>query len=115
LAGRREWGHVDVVPRIDGRTLLLEPTQVVVRRWDRLSPLARRLPSLRLPLADIPDGMHLTGVTVEDGRLAIDGVHEEWRVELTPQQLEQLVRRIRRFDGGLLTIPGFDAGSARSG
>lgn len=114
LVGRRDWGHVDVVPRIDGRTLVLEPAEVVVRRWDRLSPLARRLPPLRLALPELPDTLHLTGVTVEDGRLIVDGVYEEWRAQLAPQQLEELVRRIRRFEGGSLTIPGLDGGRGTS-
>ena len=114
LIGRRDWGHIDLVPRIDGRTLVLEPAEVVVGRWDRLSPLVRRLPPLRVPLTDLPDTLHLTGVTVEDGRLIVDGVYEEWRAQLTPQQLDQLVRRIQRFEGGLLTIPGLDGGGATS-
>ena len=105
LPGRREWGHVDVVPRIDGHTLLLEPREVVVRGWNRLSPLVRRLPRLRFRLPDVATGAHLVAVEVEEGRLLLRGLVEEWRAELSPVQLDQLVRRIQRFEGGLLDIP----------
>jgi hypothetical protein len=104
LAGRREWGHVDVVPRIEGRTLLLEPDAVSVRRWDRLSVLARRLPPLRVALPRTAADVHVTDVTVEQGRVVVDGVYEEWRQEVTPVQLDQLVRRVQRFDGGVLRL-----------
>ena len=105
LPGRRAWGHVDLVPVIDGRTLVLEPREVVVRGWNRLSPLARRLPKLRFHLPALADGAHITAIDVDRGHVLVEGVFEEWREELTAGQLDQLVRRIQRFDGGLLDIP----------
>jgi hypothetical protein len=104
VAGRRDWGHVDVVPRVDGRTLVLEPAGLSVRRWDRLSSVVRRLPPLRVPLPRTAADVHVTAITVEDGRLVVDGVYEEWRHAVTPVQLDQLVRRVQRFDGGVLRL-----------
>ena len=104
VAGRREWGHVDVVPRVDGRTLVLEPAALTVRRWDRLSPVVRRLPPLRVALPRTAADVHVTAIAVEEGQLVVHGVYEEWRQEVTPLQLDQLVRRIQRFDGGVLRL-----------
>ncbi|MGH2685969.1 MAG: hypothetical protein ACRDJP_10945, partial [Actinomycetota bacterium] len=105
LPGRREWGHVDLVPVVDGRTVVLEPRELVVRGWSRLSPLARRLPRLRLRLPALAEGAHVTSIDVGEGHLLVEAVVEEWREELSPGQLEQVVRRIQRFEGGLLDLP----------
>jgi hypothetical protein len=105
MPGRRDWGHADVVPRIEDRTLVLEPREVAVRGWTRLTSVAQRLPRVRVPLPRVADGAHVTGVDVEEGRLVVHGVYEEWREHLSPGQLDQLVRRIQRFEGGLLDLP----------
>jgi hypothetical protein len=104
LAGRRDWGHVDVVPRVDGRTLFLEPQNVTVRTW-KLASLIRRLPPLRIGLPNAIAAAHIKNVDVEDGRVVLDGVYEEWRWELSPKQLDELRRQVLRFDGGVLQIP----------
>ena len=104
LTGRRGWGHVDVVPRVDGRTLVLEPAALAVRTKYLLA-LARRLPPLRVELPRSIPAAHVTSVTVDEGRVVIEGVYEEWRWELGHRQLDELVRRINRFDSGVLQVP----------
>jgi hypothetical protein len=104
IAGRRGWGYVDVVPRISGRTLELAPADAKVRRWS-LTSVARRLPKLRFGLSGAHSTAYITGVAVEDGRVVVDGVYPEWRLQVTPQQLDDLLRRINRYDGGVLRVP----------
>jgi hypothetical protein len=105
LAVRSEWGHVDLSPRVEGRVLVLQPTGVVLRGWDRLSGIARRLPPLRIRLPEVLVGAHVTGVEVVEGTLVVHAVLDEWREPIDAGQLEQLVRRIQRFTGDLLDIP----------
>src|SRR5207253_2808119 len=69
LAGRRSLGYVDLVARVDRGALVLAPRRIVVGSSDRLTALARRLPGMRMPVPPLPAGVHVTGVTVEDGRL----------------------------------------------
>jgi hypothetical protein len=104
LAGHRGLGHVDVRPGVERRALLLAPTGIVLGQWDGLSRLVRRLPPLRLPLPELPSGVHVSGVTVEGDHLVVFAVYEEWRREVTPEDLDRLMRRIERFDGGVLDI-----------
>jgi hypothetical protein len=77
---------------------------MVVRGSDRLASLARRIPAIRLPLPALPAGLHVTDVAVEDGQLVVDAVYEEWRREVTPEDVDKLLRRIERFDGGVLDV-----------
>ena len=102
--GHDAWGHVDVVPRVDGRTLVLDPAAVAVRsRY--LTALTHRLPALRIALPRSIPSAHITSVTVDDGCVVVEGVYEEWRWELAHRQLDELLRRINRFDGGVLRVP----------
>jgi hypothetical protein len=105
LAQRSGWGHIDLVPRVEGPNLVLQPDAVVVRGWDRLSGLARRLPPVRIRLPEVLAGAHVSGVAVAPGRLVVHAVLEEWREPVTAGQLDQLVRRVQRFTGTLLEIP----------
>jgi hypothetical protein len=104
LAGRRTWGHVELVPHFERGALVLAPTRIVLRDRDVLSSLARRVPPLRLVMPELAAGLHIVGVAVEDGGLVVDAVYEEWRREVTPEDVEQLLRRIERFDGGVLDV-----------
>ena len=104
VTGRRAWGHVDLVPRLEGASLVLAPSDIVVRGSNRLSGIAGRLPPLRVALPEVAAGVHLAGVTVEDGQLVVEAVYEEFRREFAAEDFEQLRRRIERFEGGLLDI-----------
>jgi len=104
LRGRRGWGHVDLRPRIEGRTLVLEPTEATLRRWD-VTAVARRLPALRLALPQAIAAAHITDVDIEDGRLVVGGTYEEWRTEMGPVELDDLRRRLTGFEGGTLRVP----------
>ena len=104
LRGRRDWGHVDLTPRIEGRTLVLEPTEATLRRWD-VTSVARRLPALRLALPQAVSTAHLTDVGIEDGHLVVSGTCEEWRTEVGPAELDDLRRRLGAYKGGTLRVP----------
>lgn len=112
LAARPGWGHVDLVARVEGPALVLQPDAVVVRGWNRLSAVARRLPPIRIHLPEVLAGAHVTGVEVQEGRLVVHAVLEEWREPVSASQLEQVVRRIQRFTGPLLDIPQAPARTA---
>ncbi|HLM29961.1 MAG TPA: hypothetical protein VK360_08565 [Acidimicrobiales bacterium] len=105
LVGRRRWGHVDFVPQVQGDSVALEPRQVVIGGRSRASGLAQRLPHLRFRLPDAVGGHRLSDIRIEDGRVAVRAVVDEWRQAFSPEQLEQVVRRIQRFRGPLLDIP----------
>ncbi|HEX7132765.1 MAG TPA: hypothetical protein VF228_09325 [Iamia sp.] len=107
LRGRPDWGHVDLTPRIEGRTLVLEPREATLRRWD-VTSVARRLPPIRLALPPAAATAHLTDVGIEDGHLVVDGTYEEWRTEVGPVELEDLRRRLKAYDGGTLRVPSQD-------
>jgi hypothetical protein len=110
LAGRRGWGHVDLVPRMDGRTLVLDPSNVAVRRRESAS-VARRLPPLRVALSSSFPEAHVTDVAIESGCVVVSGVYEEWRRPMAPMQFEDLLGQIKQFDGGALRIPTANVGS----
>lgn len=99
------WGHVDLVPILEGRTLELRPRAVAVGRVDGAKRLVARLPPLRVVLPDGPAGSHLSHVEVRDRHLVVHGIVEEWREPLTPGQLDQAIRRIERFAGTVLQVP----------
>jgi hypothetical protein len=104
LAGHRTLGYLDLVPSVEGRALVLTPSTIVVRGSDRLASLAPRLPRIRLPLLKLPPALHVTDVIAEDGQLVVDAVYEEWRTEVSPDDVEKLLKRIERYDGGILDI-----------
>jgi hypothetical protein len=104
LRAHPEWGSVDLTPRIDGRTLVLDPARATLRRWD-LTALARRLPAIRFALPDAIAAARVTAVHVEDGQLVIDGTYEEWRAEVGPTELDDLRRRVKLYDHGPLRVP----------
>lgn len=107
-AGHRSWGHVDVVPRVDGSTLVLDPTSVGFWRWN-LKTMAKLLRVRRFELPEELAFVHITKVGIEDRCVVVEGVYEEWRTTITARQVEELLRRIHRHDGTTLHVP-FDAG-----
>ena len=104
IAGRRSLGHVDFAPRVEGRTLLLQPVDALMWRWE-IGSLVRRLPALRFALPTGLEAAHITGVGVQDGQLIVAGVYEEWRSTFTAQEFDGLRRRIDRYDGTPLRMP----------
>ena len=104
LVGHDGWGHVDLVPRVDGRTLVLAPRSLALRAR-HLFNVARRLPPYRVTLSGSFPEAHITGVTVEDGQIVLNGVYEEWRWPLGPQSLDELLTQIKRFEGGAIRLP----------
>jgi hypothetical protein len=110
-AGRRSWGHVDVVPRVDGRTLVLDPTSVGFWRFN-LKALGKRLRVCRFELPEELAFVHITNVDIEDRHVVVEGVYEEWRTTITARQVEELLRRIHRHDGSTLHVP-LDTGPDR--
>jgi len=104
LLGRRRWGHVDLVPKVEGHTLALDPTSVTLR-GRRLTGLARMLPRFRIPLPEQLAKHHVSEVNVADGTVVVRALLEEWREPLTAGQLDQIAARIRRFTGRVLDLP----------
>jgi hypothetical protein len=112
LPQRPGWGHVDLVPAVEGRTLVLRPSAVAFGAADRARRLVKMLPPLRFTLPEGLEGSHLSKVEVSEGHLVVHGLVDEWREPLTPGQLNQLVRRIERFAGTVLQIPRSPGASA---
>ncbi len=104
LRSRETWGHIEVEPRIDGSTLVLQVTGVAVRRRRPIRRWLTRVPAIRRPL-QLPPGVVLDDVAVADRRVVVHGALREWREPVSAAQLEELITRVRSLTGGALDIP----------
>ncbi len=104
LRGHETWGHVEVEPRIDGSTLVLQVTGVAIRRRRPVRRWLTRVPAVRRPL-QLPPGVVLDDVAVADRRVVLHGALREWREPVSAAQLEELITRVRSLTGGALDIP----------
>ena len=104
LRGRETWGHLEVEPRIDGSTLVLQVIGIGVRRRRPIRRWLTRIPAVRRPL-QLPPGVVLDDVAVVDRRVVVHGALREWSEPVSAAQLEELIRRVRSLTGGALDIP----------
>ena len=92
LARRPDLGDVEVEARLDGTTLWLTARQLRVgtRRW-RLPAATPRYP---VQLPELANGLQLTAVTFAPGVVQVSGRLPEWRAELPPKLLEDIITQL---------------------
>jgi hypothetical protein len=96
-----DWGWVGLRPEVTSSALLLRPTTVSVRGRSRALP--GWLPAVRIRLPQLPRGLRLRDVEVDDdpgGPVIV--VHlgtDEWREAVPPRRLTSLLTRLQRFEG----------------
>jgi LmeA-like phospholipid-binding len=107
LAGRPRLGYLEVEPGVEGDVIRLSPRRYV--GFGRgMTGLIRHLPDVRLALPTLPGGLRTTDVEVGPGQLRVRGVIDEWREPLSPQQLLDLARRLRK-PGARVDVPRLPA------
>jgi hypothetical protein len=104
LEGRECWGRLEVALTLRGDTVRLKPAAVVLRDR-RLERLGRVIPAAELRLPPAPRNARYAGIRVDGDQLCLDVVVDEWREPLQPSQLQDLDRRLRRSEGGVLRLP----------
>lgn len=90
---RQPWlGHLEVHARLEGSTLRLTAGRVGVgsKTW-RLPP---RTPAYTVALPELAHGLQLTSVTLGPGVVAVSGRLPQWRIELPPKLLEDMVSQL---------------------
>ncbi len=110
LAGHPLWGHVEVVPTLRDHSVRLKPAALVLKNR-RLARLAQLIPAVELRLPAAPRNGRYAGIRVEGDQLCVDVVVDEWREPLQPSQLQDLDRRLRRSESGVLRLPRAQADS----
>lgn len=101
--GREQWGRVEIVPEVQGDALRLRPVAAVVR-GRRIDAGFRFLPTMALQLPVAPRGARCTDVAVDDDRLRLEVVVDEWREPLQPNQLQDFEQRVRRSTGATFRL-----------
>lgn len=86
---RPHLGALEVDVRVEGGTLVVEPSAVQTRR--RRVSWVNRLPPLRVPLA-VPRGIVLTGIAVEPGTMRVDAMVPEWSQPLVVTDVQRFAR-----------------------
>jgi hypothetical protein len=92
LAKRPRLGHVEVEARLDGTTLWLTARRIGVgtRRWR----LPARTPRYPVQLPEMAHGLQLTAVTFAPGVVQVSGRLPEWRIEVPPKLLEDMITQL---------------------
>lgn len=95
LANRPRLGHVEVEARLDGTTLWLTARRLGIgtRGWR----LPARTPSYPVRLPEMAHNLQLTAVTFAPGVVQVSGRLPEWRTELPPKLLEDIVVHLGRL------------------
>lgn len=95
LAKRPRLGHVEVEARLDGTTLWLTARRLGVgtRGWR----LPARTPSYPVRLPEMAHDLQLTAITFAPGVVQVSGRLPEWRAELPPKLLEDIVVHLGRL------------------
>ncbi len=106
VRGRR-LGHIDVVLEPAPRHVNLIVTHLHAADRVRIRRGLGALPRLRV---DLPEALHnrVHAIDVDHGRVVLRGHVAEWREPIGLTELEQLVGRLRSFDGGVLEVPRAD-------
>ena len=106
VRGRR-LGHIDVVLEPAPRHINLIVTHLHAADRVRIRRGLGALPRLRV---DLPEALHnrVHAIDVDHGHVVLRGHVAEWREPIGLTELEQLVGRIRSFDGGVLEVPRAD-------
>jgi LmeA-like phospholipid-binding len=86
------WGGLQVDVDVVGTTLLLRPRAVTAgqRRW----ALPARTPAYRVPLPELPHELLVTDVSLGPDSLQLSALLPEWRMELPPRYLEDVITRL---------------------
>jgi hypothetical protein len=86
------WGGLQVDVDVVGTTLLLRPRALTAgqRRW----ALPARTPAYRVPLPELPHELLVTDVSLGLDSLQLSGLLPEWRMELPPRYLEDVITRL---------------------
>jgi hypothetical protein len=92
LARRPLLGHIEVDASLDGTTLWLKPVGMVVRRsrWR----LPARIPAYPVRLAELPNGLVLTGISFAPGVVRLSGLLPEWRMDIPRKRLEDILAQL---------------------
>ena len=92
LAGRPLLGHIEVDARVDGSTLWLKPSGLVIRqsRWR----LPARTPAYPVRLPELPQGLALTGISFAPGVVCLSGTLPEWRMDVPRKRLEDILNQL---------------------
>jgi hypothetical protein len=100
-AGHERWGHLELVPRLDGSTVALVPTGLVLRghRW-----AIRRWRGIRLHGWHLPPDVYLSAVELGPAQLTVHAVLTQWREPLSTSLLSKLARRLRA-GGDAIEVP----------
>jgi hypothetical protein len=79
-ARRPAMGSLEVDARLDGSTLWLKPSGLMLRRtrW----ALPKRVPAYPVRLPDLPHGLALTGVSFGPSLLSLSGTVPQWRLDV---------------------------------
>ncbi|MGV0717715.1 LmeA family phospholipid-binding protein [Mycolicibacterium sp. XJ662] len=104
LTRRPSLGHLEVDASLDGSTLWLRPRGLVVGRYR--SPLPSRTPSYPVHLPVLPRGLRLTGIEFGPDVVRLSGMLPEWRIEIPPTRLEDLIGALNVV-GRPLNLTGF--------
>ncbi len=86
------WGGLQVDVDVVGTTLLLRPRALTAgqRRW----ALPARTPAYRVPLPELPHELLVTDVSLGPDSLQLSALLPEWRMELPPRYLEDVITRL---------------------
>jgi hypothetical protein len=92
LARRPLLGHVEVDARLDGSTLWLQPSGLIVRqsRWK----LPARTPAYPVRLPELPNGLVLTAISFAPGVVCLSGTLPEWRMDVPRKRLEDILSQL---------------------
>jgi hypothetical protein len=86
------WAGLQVDVDVEGKTLLLRPRALTAgqRRW----ALPARTPAYRVPLPELPHELLVTDVSLGPDSLQLSALLPEWRMELPPRYLEDVITRL---------------------
>ncbi|MDT5015802.1 MAG: hypothetical protein QOD39_1962 [Mycobacterium sp.] len=92
LSRRPKLGHVEIDARLDGSTLWLKPSGLVVRRSRWTMP--SRTPAYPVHLPELPHGLQLTGISFAPGAVCLSGSVPEWRMDVPRKRLEDIINQL---------------------
>jgi hypothetical protein len=101
-AKRPRWGHLRVEPGIDDGLILLRPRALGFGPFG--IGLPRWLRPITIPVPDLPNGLRLTGVEVDNGELILHGLADQWRERLSSVPLSTLLSWVTTA-ATTLTVP----------
>ena len=92
LARRPMVGHLEVDARLDGSTLWLKPSGLVIRRsrWT----LPARTPAYPVRLPELPHGLTLTSISFAPDLVCLSGTLPEWRMDVPQKRLEEILNQL---------------------